>query len=298
MSKSLIFLFGIIIMKGGGVSMENVNFFDSLSNYIEINIRRCSHIRKDQQWSENSMKADYDLWIVLDGKMTISIQGVEYIAGKEDMILLYPKTQYKAKSITPSCKFIFIHFDFVIGNNIRALDDLPFWGIIPAQAANREVKSLIESYWDYQQKRPLSFLNFKGHFTVLLSKIIAFKFMDHKLPLQQNQRANVIARLDSVFSYISENMQGDIDISDLATVTGMSEKYFITYFKSVVGITPGNYITQVKMNKALDYLYENKYSIKEIAASLGYSDQYTFSKAFKRMYKVSPSKYSQLELQP
>jgi len=41
------------------------------------------------------------------------------------------------------------------------------------------------------------------------------------------------------------------------------------------------------MNRARDYLYQGKYTIiKEISSMLGYPDQYSFSKAFKKHYKM------------
>ena len=58
-----------------------------------------------------------------------------------------------------------------------------------------------------------------------------------------------------------------------------------------MGITPVNYITQVKMKKALEYLYEQNYSVKEVAALVGYTDIYTFSKAFKKIYGIPPSSF-------
>jgi AraC-like DNA-binding protein len=43
------------------------------------------------------------------------------------------------------------------------------------------------------------------------------------------------------------------------------------------------------MKRALAYLYQRKYSVKEISDMLGYPDQYTFSKAFSRVYDFPPS---------
>ena len=71
-----------------------------------------------------------------------------------------------------------------------------------------------------------------------------------------------------------------------------TEKYFISFFKKTMGMTPTSYITQVKMKKALEYLHEQNYSVKEVSALVGYADIYTFSKAFKKTYGISPSNFS------
>jgi AraC-like DNA-binding protein len=97
--------------------------------------------------------------------------------------------------------------------------------------------------------------------------------------------------LQPVFGYLHEHLQRPIAIRELAELIGMSEKYFITYFKNTVGVTPGYYLYQVRMNRARDYLYLEQYSIKQIAELLGYPDPYTFSKAFKKYYNRPPSRF-------
>ncbi|MGO4374436.1 helix-turn-helix transcriptional regulator, partial [Paenibacillus sp. MCAF20] len=82
-----------------------------------------------------------------------------------------------------------------------------------------------------------------------------------------------------------------VRIGELAELAGMSEKYFILYFKQALGITPGSYIYQLKMNRARELLYSRTFSIQQIAGLLGYPDPYSFSKAFKKYYKVPPSKF-------
>ncbi|MFD2115514.1 helix-turn-helix transcriptional regulator [Paenibacillus yanchengensis] len=94
-----------------------------------------------------------------------------------------------------------------------------------------------------------------------------------------------------VFDYIHQHLHQPLRVAQLTNIAGISEKYFITYFKHALDITPGQYMNQIKMNRAREYLYENKYSIQHIASLLGYPDPFTFSKAFKKYYDVSPSKF-------
>ena len=60
---------------------------------------------------------------------------------------------------------------------------------------------------------------------------------------------------------------------------------FVRYF----GIPPKQYITKLRMNKALNMLTENKYSVKEIAYLCGFEDEKYFSRLFSSKYGYPPS---------
>ena len=59
-------------------------------------------------------------------------------------------------------------------------------------------------------------------------------------------------------------------------------------FKGKYGIGPKEYLTRVRLNKA-KWLLSKEYSVAECASMVGYSDTFTFSKAYKKFYGVSPS---------
>ena len=79
-------------------------------------------------------------------------------------------------------------------------------------------------------------------------------------------------------------------LTELAEMCGYSESHFRRLFRDVVGVTPKQYIKKTKMEYALYLLRDEKLPVKEVAATLGYNDTFEFSKQFKTVYGVSPSK--------
>lgn len=263
-----------------------------LTNNMDIRIKLCLDQQHPAGWSERRSKVDYDLWIVLDGKINMIYQDIDHMLYPGDMFLIYPQKNYRAfnaGSAGEGCHILFVHFDIVLGNNYRALDEFSFDGRIPAEAVSVYYDAFKNSYNCYRKEKMFSRLELKGAFLSLFSQILAYqeKHQCHDYTTVRNRN---ISRLNGVLLYIDNTAKARITIAEMAAIMGVSEKYFITFFKKTIGIPPQQYVIRRKMEKALQDLYEGSFSVTQIAEMAGYQDLYAFSKAFKKIYGVSPSK--------
>jgi AraC-like DNA-binding protein len=78
---------------------------------------------------------------------------------------------------------------------------------------------------------------------------------------------------------------------DICGHVKISPSYLCRLFKRYAGHSPAAYLTRLKLDAAAYMLVSSPMSIKEIAARLAYSDQYNFSRSYKRHFGVSPSHY-------
>ncbi|EBC6980657.1 AraC family transcriptional regulator, partial [Salmonella enterica] len=83
-----------------------------------------------------------------------------------------------------------------------------------------------------------------------------------------------------------------LSIADLAHKANISAKYFVDLFKKTYGQSAMEYLTDLRINRAKRYLKETGYKLREIALRVGYSDEYYFSRKFKKEVGVSPSDYA------
>lgn len=276
--------------------MKDFYIFDELSEHITIKINSCQEDFHDGSWIESKSHNDYDLWYVLCGQIHIEINSLTSTANEGDAIFFYPSNRYTAYTNSDGCRFIYVHFDFGMGNNYRILDDFNLAGIIPASLISEQALSFQKGFHEFQKKTTLSSLLFKGCFITFLSALFQICIRGNArttfyTDIQNRNKVGKLTVLQPVLDYINQHTHKPLRISELSSVASMSEKYFSNYFKKALGISPAQYIFQLKMNKARNYLYQKKYTIKEIATFLGYPDQYTFSKAFKKYYNVPPSKF-------
>lgn len=90
--------------------------------------------------------------------------------------------------------------------------------------------------------------------------------------------------------YIMKNYNRDISISDVSKNVYLSAEYFGRYFKKATGQSVGSFLVEIRMNKAIEYLAENK-TVKEISESVGYMDYRYFLRVFKKYTECSPKEY-------
>lgn len=89
--------------------------------------------------------------------------------------------------------------------------------------------------------------------------------------------------------YIEQHIHEPITIQLLADSLEISTRHLLRIFKERYGIGPQIYLQQLRIERAKQYLLSNQYGIREVAISLGYEDEYYFSRAFKKETNMAPS---------
>jgi AraC-like DNA-binding protein len=98
--------------------------------------------------------------------------------------------------------------------------------------------------------------------------------------------------LERVFSFIHSSFNDpNITLGQAANVAALSKFYFTRYFKKQTGQTFHDYLSQVRIDKAKEYLMETDKLITDISMLCGFSSFNTFNRLFKLYNGVSPSHY-------
>ena len=95
----------------------------------------------------------------------------------------------------------------------------------------------------------------------------------------------------AAIKYIQFNYSHDISVDDIAKAVGVSRSHLYRVFMSNVGQSPIDYLTGYRISEACSLLKNTGLSIAEIAVSVGFFDQFYFSRVFKRAKGMPPSKY-------
>lgn len=120
----------------------------------------------------------------------------------------------------------------------------------------------------------------------------AVTFLKLVQQLQKNIKRNAVISNESL---IKEKLDMCIyekkSISDIANELCISQPKLIKDFKICYGVTPYQYILEKKIEIAANFLTDSSESILNIALSLGFADQPSFTNRFKKIVGVSPTDY-------
>lgn len=100
-----------------------------------------------------------------------------------------------------------------------------------------------------------------------------------------------IPDIEFVCDYMRKNFECEITLSDVSTLINLSPGFFHKVFKSVKGISPQQYLTDIRLNNAKKLLAESGVPLSEIAFSCGFNSQSYFNYVFKKETHTTPKNY-------
>lgn len=99
----------------------------------------------------------------------------------------------------------------------------------------------------------------------------------------------------TILKYVNNNFCSDISIQSISKDLNVNASYISQLFKKEVGITFTEYLSNLRIDRACNMLKTTDLSISEIAEKTGYNDFFYFSRIFKKIKGMPPSKYRNLK---
>ena len=97
--------------------------------------------------------------------------------------------------------------------------------------------------------------------------------------------------IDNVISDIREHYMEDISLTSLSAKYNISLGHLSKMIKDNLQVNFSDYIASLRIQRAKELLRDDSLSIQEIAEIVGYNDYFYFTKVFKKVEGISPSKY-------
>lgn len=192
--------------------------------------------------------------------------GAALIAGNEDLV-------FAKKYVRPlmSCNSFCGYF-------IKAGDSEPV-----AHWFKRAFEALAQDSYGYE----FIVRDYLSRICLFLHKEFSPRIDTPKEPLDQDG-----LRIRKMLAYIHKNYADDIALSDISSITGISERECLRCFKKTIQLSPIQYLLKYRIMRGAEMLLSNPSdNISETAALCGFDSPSNFAKVFKRFYNCTPREF-------
>ena len=244
----------------------------------------------DEQYYTKRIDADmYLMYITISGKGLLFYDGREIIltgtivvisCNKEHVYKTLSDEAWEFKWIRFNGQAVSAYYNLVNPNEIHVYKDVDltqYTGILDKLRINIMSQDLLDS------------LKASDIIIELLTILITIRLEESRGALSEAKQ-----KIESVTAYMQENYFEKLAIDELASKCYYSKFHFIRFFKRQLGISPYEYLTNIRINKAKELLYASQLSLSEIAEKTGFSDSKNFITNFRISTSMTPGKYRKL----
>lgn len=147
--------------------------------------------------------------------------------------------------------------------------------------------------WRSEQEEMQEQLRYQTTYESVCEAIL--NFYRNLIPrIYKNVEKKNMYEIIEIKNYIQENYMKDISLKDIADIMCVSHSYFSTFFKNATGKNFKTFLTEVRMQEALNLVLRTNMKTYEISEAVGYNNVRRFVDAFKSIYKLSPLEYRKL----
>lgn len=264
-------------------------YFLNYSSYKDINLYEVGTHKCPPQYEFGPIiRNRYVFHYIFSGSGTIFLDNVEHRASAGQCFVLPPNTvtYYIADDKDP-WSYIWVHID-----GAKAVELLIESGITTSSPVFVPYGNA-----DILAEILLDILAYNSEELYCIARLFDFFAAMAKLTRQDLVLDSIDGRLKyvkSVIDFINAKYYEPIRIQQLANHCGLERSYLTKLFKAATGFSPQEYLIMYRIKQAKLLLEKGEISIQHIAYSVGYSDQFAFSKAFKKCVGSSPSEYREL----
>lgn len=125
---------------------------------------------------------------------------------------------------------------------------------------------------------------------IMIDQLITQLLLETVILSKKPQHTTQSIKLNTIDSYISQNLHRIIYVDELANLVAMSTGYFKAWFKAKSGMPPKEYVNRLKVEQAKIELLNNK-TVTKVAFDLGFGSSQYFATTFKKFTGYTPRSY-------
>lgn len=125
---------------------------------------------------------------------------------------------------------------------------------------------------------------------VLIFEDLLLQMYENRMSIKSSS-GNHLVYLENLAGNISANPEKNVDFQVCAAECGVTIIHFRRIFREYTGLPPQQFLLHARLNRAAELLISTELSVKEIAYTTGWEDEYYFSRQFRQKFLIAPLRY-------
>ena len=231
-------------------------------------------------------KQFYLIHYIISGHGTYTVDNHQHHLGPGDAFLIRPgKTVVYTADQDDPWRYCFFAFNGQAVENFLSRTAFAFADV--THIADDSINDLVcEATTELSSFPPNADMYAISH----LMKMLLF-FAEHNTLADPEKIQPLRSDIQKVLDYIDYHYADPITVQEMSRLVALERSYFCRIFKSAVGVSPKEYLTKLRLDKARYLLTETNLPIGKISESVGFFSFSSFSRLFTAQYQQSPSQY-------
>jgi AraC family transcriptional activator of pobA len=242
--------------------------------------------------------------IITEGQLLVKLNLINYPLKKQSVLMLHPNTVRQYLEVSPDCRVVSISFTpkYLSGTDInkKNIDAFDFLlslvnPLISVSIGETDILVSLLNILKYKMENDID-LPFHDDVIINLFTAFIYEIGAYYKSRKENMEIKGTRKEELTFRFLKLLPQHFVDqrsVQLYATMLNITPKYLSQAVKDITGKTAGEQIDDMVSIEAKILLTNPSLTIAQIAENLNFSDQFSFSKFFKKQFGMSPSKYRQ-----
>lgn len=268
-----------------GLDARNISIHISDRNHynLTLNIYNCGN--QDYVMDQGGKPDHYILYYVKEGRGVVVVRQMSHKVEAGQGFVVFPQEE------------VWIRPNYKDGMNVTWV---AFSGYLVEQYLGRANLSVYEPVFldnaDHEEEKMfdallLASMTFPNRYCKMMAQLYSlFGFLLDNVSWETKpNEATAESYLMKALDFIDTNFFDNITVNDIAAKVGLSRKALTAVFTNLTSFSAKDYLIYYRITRAVNLLRNSTLSIQQVAESVGYNDQFYFSKQFKKNVGMTPT---------
>ena len=273
------------------MSNERYLMMESDIKSLSFQLESITKSKYDSDWHSTLHTHPFtELFYVVDGKGEFNIQGQRFPVKANDFVIINPQVEHtELSSPDEPLEYIVLGINGLSFSNLTPVSEggHPF-SFFNLRDEQKDILRYLNAMVQEATSQSMSYeLVCHNLLEILLIKILRHQHFD----LEVGKQSKATKDISFIKHYLETYYHESIQLEDLASMTHLSRFYISHSFKKEIGMSPMEYLIDIRIKESKILLRTTNYSISQVADIVGLTTPTYFSKQFRKSTGISPTDY-------